>query len=99
MLLCAEQNVGHLNKMHFQEPGDSCEQNKPQEISTNELLGILGLLCAEQNLENLESIIFKNYGTPVRRTKRQKSQTLHLQKLWDSCAQNNTLDISKTAPS
>ena len=55
----------------------------------------MGLLCAEQNFENLEHLTFKNSGTPVRRTRRRKSQNMHFQELWDSCAQNKTSTISK----
>ena len=45
-LLCAEQNVGNLTKIDFQEFWDSCVQNTTSEISTNALSGILGLMCA-----------------------------------------------------
>ena len=38
-------------------------------------------------------------NSSVRRTKRRKSQQLHFQKFWDSCAQNKKSEISKTAPS
>ena len=36
-------------------------------------------------------------GPPVRRTKRQKSQKMNVQKVWDSCAQDKTSEISKHA--
>ena len=57
----------------------------------------MGRLCAEQDVGNLKKCTFRNCGTPGRRTRRRKSQKLHLQELWDFCAQNNTLEISKTA--
>ena len=71
--------------------------DKTSEISKNVLSGILVLLCAEQNVGNLKNCTFWNSGTPVRRTRRRKSQKMHFQELWDSCAQNNTSEISKNA--
>ena len=56
----------------------------------------MGLLCAEQNAGNLNKCVVRHSGTPVRRTKRRKSQDMHFQKFWDSCAQNRTSKISKT---
>ena len=57
-----------------------------------------GLLCAEENVGNLKkTCTFRNSGTPVRRTKRQKSKNMHFQEFRDSCAQNKTSAISKTA--
>ena len=82
-------------KMHFQKFWDSCAQNNTAEILKNELSGILGLLCAEQDVGNLKICTFRNSGTPVRRTRRRKSQELHLQEFWDSCAQNKTSEIWK----
>ena len=55
----------------------------------------MGLLCAEQDLGNLDKITFNNSGTPVCRTRRRKSQEMHFQEFWDSCAQNKTSEISK----
>ena len=81
--------------MHFQEFWDSCAQNKTSEIQKNGLVGMVGLLCAEQDVGNLSKRTFKNSGTPVRRTTRRKSQHLHFQEFWDSCAQNKTSEISK----
>ena len=83
--------------MHVQEFWDSCAQNKTSEISKNELSGILGLLCAEQDIGNLKHCTLRKSGTPARIIQRRKSPTLHFQKLWDSCAQNKTPDISKHA--
>ena len=40
---------------------------------------------------------FRNSGTPVRRTGRRKSQRMHFQEFWHSCAQNKTSNISKHA--
>ena len=37
------------------------------------------------------------FGAPVRRTRRRKSQKMDFQELWDSCAQNTTSEISKSA--
>ena len=54
-------------------------------------------MCAERNVENLKTCTFKKYGTPVPRTKRRESQLRHFQEIWDSCAQKNTSEISKTA--
>ena len=54
----------------------------------------MGLLCAEQDVGNLNKCIFNNYGTPGRRTKRRKSQKMHFQEFWDSCAQNKTSETS-----
>ena len=52
----------------------------------------MGLLCAEQNVGNLKQCTFRKSGTqsgtPARRTKRRKSQRVHFQKFWGSCAQN-----------
>ena len=81
--------------MHFQEFWDSCAQNKTSEILKTALSRILGLLCAEQNVRNFKKRTFRKSGTPVRRTKRRKSQKLHFQEVWDSCAQNKTSEISK----
>ena len=83
-------------KTEFQEFWDSCAQNKTSEISKIALSGILGLLGAEQNVRNLKTCTFRNSGTPGRRTKRQKSQKMHFQEFWDSCAQNKTSEISKS---
>ena len=38
---------------------------------------------------------FRNSGTPVRSTRRRKSQKMHFQEFWDSCAQNKASEISK----
>ena len=57
----AEQNVGNLKQMHFQEFWYSCAQNKTSETSTNALSGILGLLCAEQNVGNLRNMHFQEF--------------------------------------
>ena len=72
-----------------------CANQNVGNIPTNALSGILGLLCAEQNVGNINEYTFKNSGTPVRRATRRKSQTLHFQEFWDSCAQNKTSEISK----
>ena len=53
--------------------------------------------CAEQDVGNLKNCTFWNFGTPVRRTDRRKSQKLHFQEFWDSCAQYKTSEISKHA--
>ena len=55
-LLCAEQDVGNLKKMHILEFWDSCAQNKTSKISKNALSGIMGLLCAEQDVGNLKQM-------------------------------------------
>ena len=55
----------------------------------------MGLLYAEQTVGNLKKSTFKTRGTPVRRTNRRKSQKMHFQEFWDSCAQNKTSEISK----
>ena len=57
----------------------------------------MGLLCAEQNVGNLKQCTFRNSGTPVRKTKRRKSQKMHVQEFWDSCALNNASEISTNA--
>ena len=44
---------------------------------------------------NSTECTFRISGTPVRRTRRQKYQKLHLQEVWDSCAQKRTSEISK----
>ena len=82
--------------MDFQEFWDSCAQNKTSEISKNALSGILGLLGAEQDVGNLKKCTFRKQGTPVHRTRRRKSQQMHVQEFWDSCAQNKTSEISRT---
>ena len=86
-----------FSKTNFQEFWYSCAQNKTSEILKNGLSELLGLLCAEQHVGHLKNCTSRNSGTPVRRTTRRKSQQLHFQKFWDSCAQNNTSDISNTA--
>ena len=96
-LLCAEQDVGNLKELHFQELRDSCALYRTSEISKTAVSGTLGLLCAEQDDENLKTCTFQNYVTPVRRTRRQKSQKIHFQEFWDSCAQNKTSEISVNA--
>ena len=58
------------------------------------LVGILGLLCAERSVGNLIKWTYRNAGTTVRRTKRRKSPKMNFQEFWDSCAQNNTSEIS-----
>ena len=59
-LLCTEQDVGNLNKMHFQEFWDSCAQNKTSEVlKKHALSGILGLLCEEQDVGNLKNMHFQ----------------------------------------
>ena len=40
---------------------------------------------------------FRISGSPVRRTRRRKSEKIDCQEVWDSCAQNKTSEISKTA--
>ena len=96
-LLCAEDNVGNLKKVHFQVFWDSCAQNKTSEISKNAYSGILALLCAEQDVGNLKNCASKNSGTPVRRTRRRKSQKLHFQEFCDSYAQTKASEISNNA--
>ena len=83
--------------MHFQKLWDFCAQNKTSEISQNALSEFLELLCAEQHVGNIKNCTFRNYGTPVRSTKRRKSQQMQFQKVGDSCAQNQTSEISKHA--
>ena len=72
---------------------DSWAQNKTSEISKNALSGIMGLVCAEHDVGNLKKCTFCNSGTPVRRAERRKSQKLHIQEFWDSCAQNKTSEV------
>ena len=72
---------------------DSCAQNKTSEISKIALSRILGLLCTEQDVGNFKKCTFKYFGTPVRRTRRRKSQKIHFQEFWDSCAQNKASEI------
>ena len=43
-------------------------------------------MCAEQNVGKLKK---------MDRTKRRKSQQMDFQEFWDSCAQNQTSEISK----
>ena len=57
----------------------------------------MGLLCAEQDVGNINKCTFRNSGTPVRRTRRRKSQKVHFQEFWDSCAQNKTSEVSTNA--
>ena len=78
-----------------QELWDSSAQNKTSEISKTTLPGILRLLCADQNVGNLKKCTFRISRTLLRRPKRRKSRKLHFQEFWDSCAQNNTSEISK----
>ena len=70
-----------------------CAEQEVGNLKLNVRLGILGLRCAEQNVGNLKTCTSKNYGTPVRRTKRRKSQEMHFEELWDSCAQNTPSEI------
>ena len=94
-LLCAEQDVGNLNKCPSRNSGTPVRRKKTSEISTNELLGIMGLLRAEQGVTKFKQCTFNISGTPVRSTKRRKSGQKYLQEFWDSCAQNKTSEISK----
>ena len=99
-LLCAEENVGNLNRNALSGIlGLLCvEQNvRNLEISKTALSGILGLLRAGQDVGNLKKCTFRNYGAPLRRSRRRKSQKMHFQELWDSCAQNTTSEISTNA--
>ena len=88
-------NVGNLNRRYIQELRDAWAQNKMSENSKHELSRIMGLMCAEQDVGNLKNCPSHNSGTPGRRTRRRKSKNMHVQELWDSCAQNNTSEISK----
>ena len=93
---CAQnQKRRKYRALHVQKCSDSCAQNKKSEISKNAWLGRVGLLFAERNVRNLKKCTFKIYGTPVRRTNRRKSQKMDFQEFWDSCAQNQTSEISK----
>ena len=95
---CAQNKTSEIStKIHFQEFWDSCAQNKTSEISNNAFSRILGLLCAQQDIANLKKCTSRNSGTPVRRTRRRKSQKMQFQEFWDSCAQNKTSEISRTA--
>ena len=60
-------------------------------------LGNYGTPVRRTKSRNLNKCTFRNYGTPVRRTKRRKFHKMHFQKLWDSCAQNKTSEISQNA--
>ena len=66
-------------------------------MSKDTLSGIMGLLCPEPNVGNIKKCTFRNSGAPVRRTRRRKSQNMHFQEFWDSCAQNRTSEISNIA--
>ena len=93
---CAQNTTSKISKKCTFKKWDSCAQNGTSEISTTTLSGILGLLRAEQDVGNLKKkCIFRNGGTPGRRTRRRKSQKMHAQEFWDSCAQNITSRISK----
>ena len=95
-LLCADQGVRNLKKCTFRNSGTPVRRTKRRKSRALHCQeGILGLLCAEPDVGNLKKCTSKNSGTPVRRTRRQKSQKNHVQKLWDSCAQHKTSEISK----
>ena len=84
-------------KSTFRNSGTPVRRTKRRKSQTNALPGILGVLCAEQDIGNLKKCTSRISGTPVRRTQRQKFQKMHFQGLGNSCAQNQTSDISKTA--
>ena len=89
---CAQNKASEkLQKM--QELWDSA-LNKTSYISKHARSDFLGLLCAEQGVGNLKQCTFRKFGTPVRRTKRQKSQNMHVQEFWDSCARDKTSEVS-----
>ena len=54
------------------------------------------LRCLGQNFFS-QTRTFRNSGTPVRRTNRWKYQKMNFPDFWDSCAQNQTSEISKNA--
>ena len=70
--------------------GTPMRRTKRRKSQANACSGILGLLCAEQKRRKPKKCMFKNSGTLAARTKRRKAQQkqLHVQELWDSCAQN-----------
>ena len=74
-----------------------CFKNMTSTNSKHALSESLGAWFAEQNVGNFKKCTFSNSGTPVRRTRRRKSQKMHFQEFWDSCAQNKTSEISKNA--
>ena len=108
--LCAEQNVGNLEKCTSTNSGTPVRRTKRRKSPKHALLGILGLLCAEQDVGNLKRMhfhcaqnktsgnlkrcTFNNYATPVRRTRCRKFQQIDFQDFWDSCAQNKTVEMS-----
>ena len=81
--------------MLFQKFGDSCAQNKTSEISKNALSDILGLLCAEQAVGNLKNALSGILGLLCVEQDVGKSPKMDFQDFWDSCAQNETSEISK----
>ena len=56
-------------------------------------------MCTEKNVGNFKKCTFRNSATLMRRTKRRKSQDMHFQEFWESCAQNKTSNISEHAVS
>ena len=77
--------------------GSPVRRTKRRKSQQHTLLGTMGLLCAEQDVGNPKNCTFKNSEALVRRTRCRKTQNMHFQEFWDSCAQNKTSEISKTA--
>ena len=93
-LLCAEQDAENLKTCTFRNSGTPVRRTRRRKSQQNALSRIMGLLLAEQHVGNAnKTCMFKNSGTPVRRTNRRKSQRNTFYEFWDSCAQNNTLEI------
>ena len=94
-LLCAEQDVRNLKKMHVPKFWYSCAQNKTSESSRNGLSRIMGLLCAEQNVGNIKNMHVQELWDSCAQRKTSKYLKMHFQEFWDSCAQNKTSKISR----
>ena len=90
---CAQNKTSKISKNAFQGIlGLLCAEQTVGNLK-HALSGILRLLYVEQDIGNLKTCTFRNSGAPVRKTKRRKSQNLHFQKFWDSCARNNTSEM------
>ena len=92
-LLCAEQDVGNVNKWTFRNSGTPGRRTRRGESPKNALSGIPGLLCAEQDVGNLKKMSFQEVWDSCAQDKMSEISKMYFQEFWDSCAQNKTSEI------
>ena len=86
-LLCAEQNVGHINKCTFRISGTPVRRTNLGNLNKNARLGIMGLLCAEQDVGNLKITHFQETQDSCAQNKTSEISKNDFQDFWDACAQ------------